>query len=77
MKHLLLVIIKTYQLVLSPLLGSNCRFYPSCFYYSHDAIKSHGAIKGSYLSVRRISRCHPWNEGGYDPVPDTKKKIRK
>lgn len=74
MKHFLLVIIKAYQLVLSPLLGSNCRFYPSCSHYSHDAIKGHGAIKGSYLSVRRISRCHPWSEGGYDPVPDTKKK---
>ena len=73
MKHLFLIIIKAYQLVLSPLLGRNCRFYPSCSHYSHDAIKGHGAIKGLYLSVRRISRCHPWSEGGYDPVPDTKK----
>ncbi len=72
MKHILLWLIRAYQLVLSPLLGSNCRFYPSCSCYSHDAIKNHGSIKGLYLLVRRIARCHPWSEGGYDPVPEVK-----
>ncbi len=76
MKHILLFLIRGYQLVLSPMLGSNCRFYPSCSCYSHDAIKAHGAIKGAYFSIRRISRCHPWSEGGFDPVPEVREKSR-
>lgn len=70
MKTILMAIIRGYQLFISPLTGSNCRFYPTCSHYSIEAIKTHGAGKGSWLSARRISRCHPWSEGGYDPVPD-------
>ena len=73
MKKILMGIIRGYQLVLSPMLGSNCRFYPSCSYYSHEALQKHGALKGSWLSVKRISRCHPWCEGGEDPVPEKDK----
>jgi len=69
MKRLLIAIIRGYQLFLSPMLGSNCRFYPTCSCYSKEAIERHGAFKGSWLGLRRISRCHPWSEGGYDPVP--------
>ncbi len=71
MKQVFLLLIRVYQLLLSPVLGSNCRFYPSCSCYSHQAISHHGSLKGLYLAVRRISRCHPWSEGGYDPVPGT------
>ena len=69
MKLLLLATIRFYQLVLSPMLGSNCRFYPSCSAYTAEAIQKHGSLKGIYLGARRISRCHPWNAGGFDPVP--------
>ena len=69
MKLLLLAIIRFYQLVLSPMLGSNCRFYPSCSAYTAEAIQKHGSLKGIYLGAKRISRCHPWNAGGFDPVP--------
>ncbi len=69
MRYLLLIPIKFYQLFISPLLGSNCRFQPTCSQYSYDAIKTHGFFKGLKLSARRIGKCHPWHEGGYDPVP--------
>ncbi len=69
MKLLLLATIRFYQLVLSPMLGSNCRFYPSCSAYTAEAIQKYGSLKGIYLGARRISRCHPWNAGGFDPVP--------
>lgn len=62
-------LIKGYQLVLSPLLGNNCRFQPSCSNYAISAIKTHGAFKGAWLSVNRILKCHPLHEGGHDPVP--------
>lgn len=70
MKTVLLGLIRGYQLFLSPLLGSNCRFYPTCSHYAHEAILKHGALKGMWLAVRRIGRCNPWHEGGVDPVPD-------
>ena len=73
MKWVLLKIIRGYQLFLSPVLGSSCRFEPTCSCYTQQAIEKHGAIKGSWLGIRRIGKCHPWNEGGYDPVPDSKK----
>lgn len=61
--------IKTYQAVLSPLLGQRCRFYPSCSQYTLEAIEEWGLIKGVYLGVKRLSKCHPLHEGGIDPVP--------
>ena len=63
--------IKLYQLFISPFIGNRCRFHPSCSTYALEAVTEHGAIKGSILSIKRISRCHPWSDGGYDPVPDT------
>lgn len=71
MRKLLLGLIRFYQLFVSPFLGQNCRFYPSCSAYAEEAIRTHGAVKGLAYSVRRIGRCHPWNPGGYDPVPDS------
>jgi uncharacterized protein len=61
-------LIRVYQWTLSPLLGANCRFYPSCSQYAHEALKKYGLLKGSYLAVRRLARCHPWHEGGVDHV---------
>jgi putative membrane protein insertion efficiency factor len=55
--------------LLSPFLGRNCRFHPSCSVYAIEALQRHGAIKGGWLAFRRVTRCHPWNPGGYDPVP--------
>lgn len=62
-------LVRIYQLAISPLLPPSCRFYPTCSCYAIEAFKRHGAIKGLWLSVRRIGRCHPWNPGGHDPVP--------
>jgi putative membrane protein insertion efficiency factor len=70
LSQILLWIIRGYQLLLSPWLGSNCRFYPSCSCYTHTAIERYGAFRGSWLGLCRLLRCHPFNEGGYDPVPD-------
>ena len=61
--------LRTYQKILSPLLGPRCRFYPSCCQYTLEAIQEWGLAKGILLGARRLSRCHPLNEGGYDPVP--------
>ena len=61
--------IKLYQFLLSPLLGQNCRFHPTCSQYAIEALNEHGPLKGGYLSIRRILKCHPFNEGGVDPVP--------
>jgi putative membrane protein insertion efficiency factor len=69
MRHVLRILIRAYQLVLSPLLGPRCRFYPSCSHYAIEAIETHGALRGSWLSAKRICRCHPFNPGGFDPVP--------
>ena len=66
--------IKGYQLLVSPLLGNNCRFYPSCSCYAAESIESHGVIKGGYFSLRRLIKCHPFHTGGYDPVPQPNKK---
>ncbi|WP_432695766.1 membrane protein insertion efficiency factor YidD [Marinobacterium sp. YM272] len=68
----LTLVIRAYQYLISPFLGSNCRFYPSCSSYAIEAIRSHGPLKGSWLALRRILRCHPFSEGGIDPVPPTK-----
>jgi putative membrane protein insertion efficiency factor len=65
----LIGIVKGYRLLLSPWLGSACRFEPTCSAYSLEALQQHGAAVGSYLTLRRLARCHPWCEGGHDPVP--------
>ena len=69
MRFVLKFLIRVYQLLVSPLLGPRCRFYPTCSHYAIDAIEIHGALRGTWLTVRRIARCHPWNPGGFDPVP--------
>lgn len=66
----LVLLVRGYQLLLRPWLGSNCRFTPSCSGYAMGALRQHGAAAGSYLAARRLVRCHPWCEGGHDPVPD-------
>jgi hypothetical protein len=65
----LIGLIQIYRYAISPLLGSRCRFFPSCSQYAVEALKSHGLLKGLWLAVRRIGRCHPWHPGGHDPVP--------
>jgi uncharacterized protein len=62
------VLIRTYQICISPFLLPCCRYYPSCSQYAIDAVKSYGPLKGSYLALIRLLRCHPWHPGGYDPV---------
>ena len=76
MRRLILGLIRIYQLTLSPLLGSNCRFQPTCSAYATEAIKKFGVLKGGYLSFRRLIKCHPFHEGGYDPVPGTVEDIK-
>ncbi len=69
MKTILLWIIRGYQLIVSPYLGQSCRFTPTCSEYSLEAIQEYGTLKGGWMALRRIGRCHPWHDGGYDPVP--------
>jgi putative membrane protein insertion efficiency factor len=69
MKRLLVLLLRAYQLLLSPMLGQRCRFYPSCSHYAVEAIQTHGAARGSWLTLRRLGKCHPWHAGGLDPVP--------
>ena len=66
---ILLLLIRGYQLLISPILGPSCRFLPSCSEYAVDAIRIHGPARGSWMAMRRISRCHPFHASGYDPVP--------
>jgi len=61
--------VRAYELTLRPVIGANCRFFPSCSAYAREALACHGAAQGSLLAVKRIARCHPWHPGGYDPVP--------
>jgi len=68
MKKFFILLIRFYQTFMSPLLGANCRFYPTCSAYSIEAIEKYGAISGLFLTIKRLLRCHPFNEGGYDPV---------
>jgi putative membrane protein insertion efficiency factor len=67
-------VVRFYQLAISPLLGPRCRFAPSCSEYALEALAVHGALRGSWMAVRRLSRCHPFHEGGYDPVPIPKER---
>ena len=66
----LVALVKGYRLVLSPWLGNGCRFEPSCSLYAIGALERHGAVGGGYLTLKRLVRCHPWCEGGHDPVPE-------
>ena len=73
-KKLLILLIKFYQKCLSPILPNVCRYTPSCSEYFIQALQIHGVIKGSWLGIKRILRCHPWGGKGYDPVPEKKEK---
>jgi uncharacterized protein len=68
-KSIVLLLIKFYQLSISPLLGNNCRHQPTCSQYTIEAINEWGVLKGIYLGAKRLSKCHPWGTSGYDPVP--------
>ncbi len=69
MRHLIVWLIRAYQLLISPLLGARCRFHPSCSQYALEAVSEHGSLRGGALALRRLARCHPFHPGGYDPVP--------
>lgn len=71
MKFVLIGLLKAWRLMISPLYGDVCRYYPSCSAYALRAVQVHGAVKGSWYAGRRLLRCHPWAAGGYDPVPGT------
>jgi putative membrane protein insertion efficiency factor len=73
-RSLFIGLIKAYQYLISPLLGPSCRFHPTCSHYAIEAISEYGVLKGGYLSVRRIIKCHPLHEGGHDPVPSKQEK---
>ncbi len=75
MKRVLVALVKGYRLLLSPWVGSSCRFTPTCSAYSLAALDRHGAAAGAYLTVARIARCHPWCAGGHDPVPATPPRL--
>lgn len=66
---LLKLFIKGYQRLVSPFIGQHCRYYPTCSQYALESINKHGPFKGGYFAIRRILRCHPWHDGGYDPIP--------
>lgn len=69
LSFLFIMLIKLYQVLLSPLLGNKCRYTPTCSHYGIEALKKYGLFKGSWLTIKRIARCHPWGGHGYDPVP--------
>jgi len=77
MSKILIYIIKLYQKLISPLFGKRCRFYPTCSSYAIQCLKEYGFFYGLYLSVKRILKCHPYNKGGYDPIPKNKKNKEK
>ena len=70
----LILLIRGYQLLLSPMLGSNCRFMPTCSEYAMESLKEYGLIKGTVLTIKRIGKCHPWGGHGYDPIPTKMEK---
>ncbi len=69
MRALIAAAIRCYRYLLSPLLGQRCRFYPSCSQYAEQAVTTHGVLRGGILALRRLGKCHPWHDGGFDPVP--------
>ncbi|MEJ2366859.1 MAG: membrane protein insertion efficiency factor YidD [Acidobacteriota bacterium] len=74
MRYLIKGVIIIYQWTLSPLLGNACRFYPSCSRYMYEAVDRYGALRGVWMGLKRIGKCHPWHPGGYDPVPERQQK---
>ncbi len=74
MRKIIKLLIRFYQLVFSPFFGQSCRFYPTCSHYAMEAVERHGSLRGSWLAVRRLCRCHPWHPGGVDLVPENKEK---
>ncbi|WP_183094072.1 membrane protein insertion efficiency factor YidD [Nocardioides stalactiti] len=76
MKWVLVALLRGYRAVISPLYGEVCRYYPSCSAYALEAVRTHGSIKGSWLAVRRLARCHPWAPGGVDHVPPASPALR-
>jgi len=75
-KHILIALLRGYRFMISPLYGQVCRYHPTCSAYALEAISTHGSVRGSWLAVRRVLRCHPWALGGYDPVPTSTKTTR-
>ncbi|WP_317932854.1 membrane protein insertion efficiency factor YidD [Halioxenophilus sp. WMMB6] len=73
MKHLLMALVRLYQYLLSPWIGNQCRFHPTCSNYCLEALESHGSLKGSWFTLVRILKCNPFHEGGFDPVPEKTK----
>ena len=76
MKKLVLLLIRFYQKMISPLTPPSCRFYPTCSHYGVEAVETHGVIKGLCLTIVRVSKCHPFHKGGFDPVPAKKEKVK-
>lgn len=74
LKALFIGIIRFYQIIISPLKPPTCRFYPTCSHYGLEAVKRFGALKGGFLTIKRIAKCHPFHPGGFDPVPEKKQK---
>ncbi|TCO82782.1 hypothetical protein EV699_104174 [Plasticicumulans lactativorans] len=74
MRTILMLLLRAYRYLISPLLGPRCRFYPSCSSYALEAVERFGAARGAWLALGRVLRCHPWQPGGLDPVPDQIKK---
>ena len=70
-KKILVLLLRGYKMLISPWLGQNCRFYPGCANYAMEAVERHGVISGGGLAVKRLCKCHPWHEGGFDPVPES------
>ncbi|WP_370289308.1 membrane protein insertion efficiency factor YidD [Nocardioides sp.] len=77
MKWVLVALVRAYQLVVSPFLGQTCRYYPSCSSYAVTALERHGALRGGWLALRRLLRCHPWSPGGVDHVPESTSRRRR
>ena len=77
MKTVLIALVRFYRYAISPMLGRNCRFHPTCSEYAIEALERHGALRGGWMAAKRVGRCHPFNPGGYDPVPEKKPKSKK